>query len=203
MSLGDGLALRVLLWVVLTAMAVGWVLRYAAKVRTRSERLAGRLGRAGRRADGHGRRCRHSGQRLSGTQKAVLAITALAFALMIFSVIPWSSVLGGRTAPADYYGTHEVLGAQPFWFELNWWFPQLAMLFILASVAVGIVARLGEKETVRLIAAGAADMMSPAMVVLLAGGVSVIMNNTQTLDTILHSMETLVSGTLGGGLHHR
>jgi uncharacterized ion transporter superfamily protein YfcC len=32
------------------------------------------------------------------------------------------------------------------------------------------------------------------MVVLLAGGVSVIMTNTQTLDTILNSMENAVSG---------
>ena len=63
------------------------------------------------------------------------------------------------------------------------------MLFILASVLVGFVARMGEKETVRLISAGAADMMGPAMVVLLAGGVSAIMNNTQTMGTILHSME--------------
>ena len=39
------------------------------------------------------------------------------------------------------------------------------MLFILASVLVGVVARLGEKEIVRLIAAGAADMIGPAMVV--------------------------------------
>jgi uncharacterized ion transporter superfamily protein YfcC len=36
-------------------------------------------------------------------------------------------------------------------------------------------------------------------VVLLAGGVSVIMTNTQTLDTILSSMEELVSGTSAGG----
>jgi uncharacterized ion transporter superfamily protein YfcC len=41
-------------------------------------------------------------------------------------------------------------------------------------------------------------MMGPALVVLLAGGVSAIMNNTQTLDTILHSMETLVSGASAG-----
>ena len=50
----------------------------------------------------------------------------------------------------------------------------------------------------RLVAAGAADMMGPAMVVLLAGGVSVIMTNTQTLDTILNSMEQLVSGVSAG-----
>ena len=88
-----------------------------------------------------------------------------------------------------------VAGAQPLWFELNWWFPQLSMLFILASILIGFVAKMGEKETVRLIAAGAADMLGPAMVVLLAGGVSVIMNNTQTLDTVLNSMEKMVSGS--------
>jgi uncharacterized ion transporter superfamily protein YfcC len=107
-------------------------------------------------------------------------------------------VLGGRAAPADYYGRHEVAGVEPFWFELNWWFPELSMLFILASVLVGFVARMGEKETVRLISAGAADMLGPAMVVLLAGGVSAIMNNTQTMGTILHSMEQLVAGTSSG-----
>ena len=86
----------------------------------------------------------------------------------------------------------------PYWFELNWWFPELSMLFILASVLVGFVARMGEKETVKLIAAGAADMLGPAMVVLLAGGVSAIMNNTQTMGTILHSMEQVVSGASAG-----
>jgi uncharacterized ion transporter superfamily protein YfcC len=191
-SIGEGIALRTFLWVVLTGMAIGWVLRYAAMVRRDPARsLAGWeedvAADAAATAAPEGSR-----NGLTGTQKMVLVITAFAFGLMIFSVIPWSSVIDPRPAMADYYGTHEVAGAQPLWFELNWWFPQLGMLFILASVMVGIVARMGEKETVRLIAAGAADMLGPAMVVLLAGGVSVIMNNTQTLDTILHSMETLV-----------
>ena len=197
-SIGEGIGLRALLWVVLTAMAVGWVLRYAAKVRKDpAASLVGWEEDAAAHAPAQDRKGPEPAtqQRLTGTQKAVLVITGLAFGLMIFSVIPWSSVIDARPALADYYGTHEVKGAQPFWFELNWWFPQLAMLFILASVLVGFVARMGEKETVRLIAAGAADMLGPAMVVLLAGGVSVIMNNTQTLDTILHSMEKLVYGT--------
>ena len=51
---------------------------------------------------------------------------------MIFSVIPWSSILGASTGPADYYVEHET-SAEPFAWELNWWFPQLAMLFIFAS----------------------------------------------------------------------
>lgn len=41
----------------------------------------------------------------------------------------------GSAGAADYYGTHAT-SAQPYWFELNWWFPQLAMLFIVASILV-------------------------------------------------------------------
>lgn len=191
-SIGDGIVLRVVLWVVLTAMAVAWVLRYAARVRKDpGASLVGWDAAAAVAATADSA----VQDTLTSTQKWVLAITAAAFGLMIFSVIPWSSVLGGRGGPAEDLLLHEVADARPFWFELNWWFPQLAMLFILASVLVGCVARMGEKETVRLIAAGASDMMGPAMVVLLAGGVSAIMNNTQTLDTILYSMERLVSGS--------
>ena len=195
-SLGEGILLRVLLWAVLTAMSIGWVLRYAARVRR--DPAASLVGREDAEAapagtGGDAAVAPPAQAQLTGTQKAVLVITVLAFGLMIFSVIPWSSLVGGHVGPADYEVTHLVEGVQPLWFELDWWFPQLAMLFILASVLVGIVAGMGEKETVRLIAAGASDMMGPAMVVLLAGGVSAIMTNTQTLDTILFSMERLVS----------
>lgn len=205
-SIGDGIVLRVILWVVLTAMAVAWVLRYAARIRKDpSASLVGwddpeeaEASTTDHMAEDLECEPADAEHRLTGTQKWVLAITVFAFGLMIFSVIPWSSIIGGSTSPADYDYLHEVAGAQPYWFELNWWFPQLAMLFVLASVLVGIVAKMGEKETVRLIAAGASDMMGPALVVLLAGGVSVIMNNTQTLDTILNSMEQLVSVAFAG-----
>lgn len=135
---------------------------------------------------------------MTSTQKWVLGVTIFTFALMIFSVIPWSSIFGSTVGPADELGTHEVIGVQPYWWELNWWFPQLSMLFLIASVVVGVIARMHEKEIVRLIAAGAADMLGPVMVVTLAGGVTVLMTNTQTLDTILNSMEQLVSGASTG-----
>ncbi|MGY1457784.1 MULTISPECIES: YfcC family protein [unclassified Luteimonas] len=192
-SIGDGIALRVLLWVVLTAMAVGWVLRYAAKVR--SDRSASLVGFDAETGVDPAAAETAIHEKLTGTQKWVLVITIAAFGLMIVSVIPWSSVLGGRAGPAEDLLLHEVANAEPYWFELNWWFPQLAMLFVFASVLVGFVAKMGEAETVRLITAGASDMLGPAMVMLLAGAVSAIMNNTQTIDTILFSMERLVSGS--------
>jgi uncharacterized ion transporter superfamily protein YfcC len=192
-GIGDGIALRLILWVLLTAMAIGWVLRYALRVqRDPGASLVG-IDEAAQEIASTG------GETLTGTQKWVLVITVLAFGIMIFSVIPWSSLFASSTGPADDYVTHTVAAVEPFWFELNWWFPQLAMLFILASVLVGVVARMHEKEIVRLIGAGAADMISPAMVLLLAGGVSAIMTNTQILDTILHTMEQLITGASAAG----
>ena len=196
-SIGDGIVLRLILWVLITAMSVGWVLRYAAKIRRDpSASLVGWEDPDDETATDQATDDLEHGQvdaRLTSTQKWVLVITVFAFALMIFSVIPWSSLFGSTTGPADYLYEHQTAAA-PYWFELNWWFPQLAMLFLIASVVVGLVARMHEKEIVRLIAVGASDMMGPAMVVLLAGGVSVIMTNTQTLATILNAMESLISG---------
>jgi uncharacterized ion transporter superfamily protein YfcC len=202
-SIGDGIGLRVLLWVLLTGIAVAYLLRYAARIRR--DPSASVVGFEIDRAEGGASEdpgappasAAASHERLTGTQKWVLAITAAAFALMIFSVIPWSSILGAATGPADYYHSHET-SAQPYWFELSWWFPELSILFVIASVVVGVTARMREGEIVKLISRGAADMIGPAMVIMLAAGVSVIMNNTQTLDTILNSVEQLVRGTSAG-----
>ncbi|MFE3542904.1 YfcC family protein [Nocardia sp. NPDC059177] len=189
-SIGDGIVLRFILWVVLTAVAVAFVLRYAARVqRDPASSLVGFD--TGETPDSA------LDEHLSATQKWVLAITAFTFALMIFSVIPWSAIFGAATGPAEYDQYHET-ATEPYWFELNWWFPQLAMLFIIAAIVVGVVARMGEKETVSLITRGAGDMVGPAIVILLARGVSVIMTNTQTLDTVLNAMESLVDGAAAG-----
>jgi uncharacterized ion transporter superfamily protein YfcC len=216
-SIGDGIGLRLVLWVVLTGISVAYVLRYAARVRARPETslvspevsdgpdaTADEAGDPATRpaADEVGDPATRPAaddvaRGLTRTQRWVLAIMAFAFGLMIFSVIPWSSLVGGTPGPAEDYYDH-VTAAAPYWFELNWWFPELAMLFIIASAVVGMVARMGERETVRLIGRGAADMINPAMVVLLAQGVAVIMTNTLTLGTILHSMEQLVTGTSAG-----
>ncbi|MDV8065669.1 C4-dicarboxylate ABC transporter [Rhodococcus sp. ACPA4] len=194
-SIGDGIVLRVILWIVLTAVAVVFVLRYAAKVK--KDPATSLVGFDIDDEEEEAAPPVDIDSKLTGIQKLVLVITGLTFGLMIFSVIPWSSIFGGTTGPAEYDAYH-VTATEPYWFELNWWFPQLAMLFILAAVLVGIVAKMGEKKTVSLITRGAGDMVGPAIVILLARGVSVIMTNTETLDTILNAMEQLVSGASAG-----
>lgn len=197
-SIGDGIVLRVFLWVVLTAMAVAFVLRYAARVRRDpGASLVGFTTPAGDDDEPEASPV-EPGTKLSRTQRWVLIITGATFGLMIFSVIPWSSIFGSTTGPAEDELVHQT-ATEPYWFELGWWFPQLTMLFILAAVLVGVVAKMGEGKIVSLISRGAADMIGPAIVILLARGVSVIMTNTETLDTVLHAMETAVEGASAAG----
>lgn len=182
-SLGDGIVLRFAMWIVLTAVTIAYVIRYAKRVRKNPERsLSGFLpgDREQTAAD--------AGEvpELTRLHKAVLVLVALVFAFMIFSVVPWSSAL---TGDAD---------AKPYGFELGWSFPQLAALFLCAAVLVGCVARMGEQKLSSTITQGAADFISPALVIVLARGVTVIMNNSKVTDTVLHSIEGVVKGTSSG-----
>ncbi|MEI5099962.1 YfcC family protein [Streptomyces sp. PmtG] len=182
-SLGDGIVLRFAMWVVLTAVTVLYVIRYARRVQRDPERsLSGFLpGDRERTAADTG-----EAPELTGLHKALLGVVALVFAFMIFSVVPWSSAL---TGDAD---------AEPYGFELGWSFPQLAALFLCAAVLVGLVARMGEQKLSATVIQGAADFISPALVIVLARGVTVIMNNSQVTDTVLHSIEGVVKGTSSG-----
>jgi len=177
-ALGDGIGLRLIMYVVFTALAVSYVLWYSRRVKNDpakslmpalegDEALA--AGPAG------------PAQPITGRQKAVLWIFGLTFLLMIFSVIPWgdfSSSLEGIT--------------------LGWYFPELAALFIVGAVLIGLVGGLGEEGTVTGIIAGAGDFIGAALIIAVARGVTVIMNNAGITDTVLHALEGVVSGLPAG-----
>ncbi|MEU9334793.1 YfcC family protein [Streptomyces sp. NPDC048290] len=180
-SLGDGIVLRFVMWVVLTAVTMAYVIRYARRVqRDPARSLTGFL------PGDRDQRPTDDVPELTGLHKAVLAVMVLVFAFMIFSVVPWSSAL---TGDAD---------ATPYGFELGWSFPELAALFLCAAVLVGLVARMGEQKLSATIVRGAADFISPALVIVLARGVTVIMNNAEITDTVLHAIEGVVADTSSG-----
>jgi uncharacterized ion transporter superfamily protein YfcC len=60
---------------------------------------------------------------------------------------------------------------------------------------VGLVAGFSEKDITGNIGRGFGDFIGAGVAVVLARGVTVILNNTQTIDTILSWMEDAVSGT--------
>ena len=185
-SIGDGIGLRLVMYVVLTAVVIGYVLRYAQRVKSDPSRsLVGFLPEDVDVVD------RQEGAlELTGRRKAVLALVAATFAFMIFAIVPWAQVVNGPDAAS--YG-----------FQLDWYFPELAALFIVMAVVVGLVGGLGEAKLSATISQGAGDYVAAGIIIVLARGVTVIMNNSQITDTVLSSLESAVSGTssaLFGGL---
>lgn len=182
-SIGDGIGLRLAMWIVLSAVAIGYVVRYARKVHAQPETsLVGF-------AEGDREQAVVSSATepppLTGRHKFVLASVVLTFTFMIYSIIPWAGIFSGPDA-ASYS------------WQLDWWFPQLTVLFIVAAVVLGVIGGLGEKRLTDTLAKGAGDFIYPALVIVLARGVTVIMNNTQITDTVLHAMEKTASGAGSG-----
>jgi uncharacterized ion transporter superfamily protein YfcC len=177
-ALGNGIGLRLLMYVVLTAVAIAYVLRYASRVKADPSRSLSPP------IDGDellASTATAAPVEMTGRQKAVLWIFGLTFLLMIFSVIPW-----GDFSPSLQGIT------------LGWYFPELAALFIVGSVIVGLVAGLGEEGTVAGIISGAGDFIGAALIIAVARGVTVIMNNAGITDTVLHALESAVSGLSSG-----
>jgi uncharacterized ion transporter superfamily protein YfcC len=107
----------------------------------------------------------------------------LTFVLMIFSVIPWSDIISASWAET---------------ITLGWYFPELAALFLVSAVIIGLIGRLGEEGMVNSIVAGMGDFMGAAFIIALARGVTVVMNNSSITDTVLNSLEGVVSGLSSG-----
>jgi uncharacterized ion transporter superfamily protein YfcC len=183
-SLGAGIGVRIAMWVVLVAMAVGYVLWYARRVR----RDAGRsiVGISPTDAQ-EARGLIDDVPALTGRQKLVLVLFAGAFLVMIYGFIPWNDLWQegwGRDFPLPTFG--------------SFYFPEAAALFFVMAVVIGLIAKLGEEGTVNTIIAGASDFLSAALIIVLARGITVVMKNTYMTDTVLHWMESAVSGSSKG-----
>ncbi|WP_227537905.1 YfcC family protein [Marinobacter vulgaris] len=161
----DGIVLRFVLLVGGLVICAGYVMRYARRVKADPSRSV-----VASQRDAH-RRIFLQGHdemedfELTGTQKIALVIFALTFIVMIWGVS-----------------------------SQGWWMARMGALFFGAAIVIGIIARLGEKKLTSSFVDGARDLLGVALVVGLARGIVVIMEQGMIADTILHSAET----TLGG-----
>lgn len=107
--------------------------------------------------------------------KVILALFFLAFVVMVYGVVPW-----------------EDLGMPiPTWW---WWFPEMTACFLLFGILIGLIGRLPEKTLVDTFIDGARDMLGVALIIGVARGITVIMNNGLITDTVLYWAEQAVAG---------
>jgi uncharacterized ion transporter superfamily protein YfcC len=174
-SLADGLVGRLVMLVLAGGIGMWYVMRYAARVKAEPARSF-----VFDMKDANERHFLKRGEgadaivEMTGQRKTVLVLFGLAFLIMIISVIPWAD-LGITFIPT-----------------LGWWFPELTALFLFFAILIGIVGRMGEQELTGGFIDGARDLLGVALVVGLARGVSVVMNNGLIIDTVLYWAEQLV-----------
>jgi uncharacterized ion transporter superfamily protein YfcC len=178
-SIEEGIVGRLIILVVGTAIGIVFVMRYAARVQANPDSSLVADQRAANEAQfrtesGEG----EDAAQLSGGQKAALVLFILAFAVMIYGVIPWED-----------FG----LGLPTLW----WWFPEMTASFLLFAILIGVVARMKEAEFTSTFVDGARDLLGVALIIGIARGITVIMNNGLITDTVLNAAEQAVAG-LGG-----
>ena len=110
---------------------------------------------------------------------------AFTFAFMIFTIVPWAQVINGPDA-------------ESYTWQFDWYFPELAALFLVMSLVVGLIGGMGEKKLTDTLVRGAGDFIGVGLIIVLARGITVIMNNALITDTVLNSMEDAVSNTSAG-----
>jgi uncharacterized ion transporter superfamily protein YfcC len=175
-SISDGLVARLVILVIGLGMGIFFVLRYADRVRGDPSRSV--VFDVKEENEARFRSETEDGViALTGRHKAILAIFGLAFALMMYGVIPWDDL--GVPFPT-----------------LWWWFPEMTGSFLLFAIVIGLVARMGEGAFTDTFVDGARDLLGVALIIGVARGITVIMNNGEITDTVLHWAE-LALGDVG------
>lgn len=169
-SLGDGILLRLLQWLVFESAAIWYVSAYAAKVKRDPSRSVVGVGAGKLQAN------MAEPVEFTPRRKLIMVLFTLTFVVMIYGVIPFGEM--GLPLPA-----------------LGWWFPELSALFLVGGVVIGLIDRMSEAEIAETYVAGCADLLGVALIIGISRGLTVLMNDGQITGTILHWGEKALSGT--------
>ncbi len=174
-SISDGLLSRLIILIVGLGLGIFFVMRYAERVkRDPSTSVVHHLMEANRSHFGMDSG-EAAGVTMTSRQKVILTVFGLSFLIMMYGVIPWEDM---------------GIGIPTLW----WWFPEMTALFILMSVIIGLIGRLSEVQLTDAFVNGARDLLGVALIIGIARGITVVMNNGGVTDTVLHWAEQAVDG---------
>lgn len=179
-SISDGFVLRLLVLLIGLAMGIFFVMRYAEKVKTDPSKSLVFAQKEENEAHFLSAQQSEDFGEFTGRRKIALALFGLAFLVMVYGVIPWEDM---------------GVGIPTLW----WWFPEMTASFLFFAVVIGIVGGLSEANLTGSFVDGARDLLGVALIIGVARGITVIMNNGKITDTVLSWCEKAVDGLSGTG----
>ena len=162
----DGLAMRLVLWAIVTGLLIWYILRYAAKIK--KDPTASLV------------------HKIDGAVQSPYE-----FQISDDKVVP---TLEGRTKLLlfIYVATFLVMIAGVVF--LSWWTTEMSALFLGSSILIALICRIKEKIFIQEFIKGAESLLSVAFIVGVARGVTIILNEGHVSDSILFYTANLVQG---------
>jgi uncharacterized ion transporter superfamily protein YfcC len=158
------------IWARVVILGLGWlacvvyVTRYAARVKTNPKASLV----ADMKADNEKHFLKGKGAatvEFTPARRIILTIFAITFAIMIWGVS-----------------------------SAGWWMGEMSALFLGSAILIGLIARMGEKELTGTFVDGAKDLLGVALIIGVARGIVVVMDDGKITDTILFWATQAVGG---------
>ncbi len=161
----QGLGLRLAILGLGWLICVAYVMRYAERVRRDPSRSLVFDRKEANEAHFLRRHDHVDGQALTTVKTIILVVFGATFVVMVWGVS-----------------------------SQGWWMAEMSALFLASALLVGLIGWMGEKRFVDAFVAGARDLLGVALVIGLARGIVVIMDDGRITDTILHTFEGWIDG---------
>ncbi|HMQ04200.1 MAG TPA: TIGR00366 family protein [Pyrinomonadaceae bacterium] len=165
----SGSGFRMVLWVVITGIGIAFVMWYGHRVLKDPKRSA--MFEADEIKRNEGLHLNDDDTTFTGRQKAVLGIFFVGLALLVWGVLPPEQ--GGQ----------------------GWYIIEISALFIGIGLLMGIIGGLGGNGTATAFSEGVRQLAVTGVIIGLARGILIVLQDGQVIDTILHAMATMLEGT--------
>ncbi|MDI4567571.1 MAG: YfcC family protein [Mycoplasma sp.] len=188
----NGLAWRAVSFVIIVSLSIAFVLWYALRVKKDFKKSVV--------FDQKEEHLNHFSSKseeipkLTKKRIITLVVFALTFLLMIFYLISWNN--GFNIIAFKDFGE---LVNEKAWFITKFipgfgegYLVEVATIFLISTLIIGIINWNGEKDFVNKVMVGTADMLSVCLVIAVAGGVSVILTETEMQQTIVNGLKIVV-----------
>ena len=177
-SMGDGIVIRLILLAIYIPAGVIFTMRYAEKVRKDpTKSLVYAQAEENKKFFLKQAADYKELPELTKKHKLILLVFLASFIIMIWGVLPWADL--GIT----------------IWPTMWWWFGELSGVFLAASIIIAFIAKISEEEFLDTFINGAKDLLGVAIIIGVARGVAIIMNDAMITDTILHAGENFLANT--------
>lgn len=194
-SPGEGILWRIILWVIVTAISIAYVYSYANKIEKDPTKS---LVYDHRKEDLEAFKLVDT-EEMNKKQKQVMVIFIITFIIMILGLIPWADISENITF---FTSINETMLGIPIIGKLigtslpafgTWYFTEITILFMAMAVIIGYTYKMDESTIAKHFVAGTKDMIQVALIVAVARGIQVIMNDGNITATILHWGELYLS----------